>query len=157
MQNSDKVTELQANLARARSDHFKLVWLAGGTDAERSALLRALAEIEDGVFVEVGKYLSAALIEIPTPLRTASVEECFAACLGGSSCTVTCLNHLEILFDPNLRINPVTLVKSASRHTLIVAAWPGLAKDGEITFGSPDHPAYMEPSKQDLEAVVHFL
>jgi hypothetical protein len=154
---SDKIPELQADIARARSEHYRLVWLAGGTDSERSSLLRALAETEDGVFVEVGKRLSAALLEVPAPLRTASIEECFTACLGGSSCPVTCLNHLEILFDPSLRINPVTLVKRASRHSLLVAAWPGLTKDGQLTFGSPDHPAFMEPSKQDLESTVHFI
>jgi hypothetical protein len=157
MQITDKVTELQADLGRASSEHYRLVWLAGGTDSERYALLRALAETEDGVFVEVGKKLSAALLEVPAPLRTASVEECFAACLGESSGFVACLNHLEILFDPSLRINPVTLVKRASRHALIVAAWPGSTKDGQLTFGSPDHPAFMEPSKQDLESIVHFL
>jgi len=157
MQLTDKVTELQADLARARSEHYRLVWLAGGTDAERSALLRGIADAEDGVFVELGKKLSEALIEVPAPLRTASVEECFTACLGGFSCPVTCLNHLEILFDPKLRINPVTLIKSASRHTLIVAAWPGNVDANRLSFGSPDHPAYMEPSKQDLESLVHFL
>lgn len=154
---SYKVTKLQADLARARAEHFRLVWLAGGADSERSALLRALADAEDGIFVELGKKLSEALLEVPAPLRTASVEECFAACFGESSCPVTCLNHLEILFESSLRINPVTLVKRASRHALIVAAWPGLTKDGQLTFGSPDHPAFMEPSKQDLESLVHIL
>jgi hypothetical protein len=157
MQLTDKVTELQADLVRARGEHFRLVWLAGGTDAERSAVLSCIADAEDGVYVELGKKLSEALIEVPAPLRTASVEECFTSCLGGFSYPVTCLNHLEILFDPNLRINPVMLIKSASRHALIVAAWPGFTKDGQLTFGSPDHPAFMEPSKQDLESLVHFL
>jgi hypothetical protein len=154
---SDKIPELQADLARARSEHYRLVWLAGGTDSERSSLLRALAEAEDGVFVEVGKKLSAALLEVPAPLRTASVEECFAACLGESSCPVTCLNHLEILFESSLRINPVTLVKRASRHALIVAAWPGVVDGHGLTFGSPDHPTFMELTRQELESLVHFL
>lgn len=154
---SDKIPELQADLARARSEHYRLVWLVGGTDSERSSILRALAEAEDGVFVEVGKKLSEALIEVPAPLRTASVEECFSACFGEPLPAVTCLDHLEILFEPSLRINPITLVKGASRHAVIVSAWPGMTKDGQLTFGSPDHPAYMEPSKQDLESLVHFL
>jgi len=153
----EKVTELQADVARASGEHYRLVWVAGGTASERSALLRALAEAEDGAFIEVGKKLSTALIEVPAPLRTASVEDCFAACLGESPSVVTCLDHLEILFESSLRINPVTLVTGASRHALLVAAWPGMAHAGRLIFGSPDHPAYMERSKQDLEAIVHFL
>ncbi len=154
---SEKNTELQADVARARGEHFRLVWVAGGSSSERTALLRAMAEADGGVFVELGKTLSRALLEVPAPLRTASVEECFAACLGGSSYTCICLDHLEILFEPSLRINPLTLVKRASRHALIVAAWPGTAEDGHLIFGPTDHPAYMEPSKQDLEAIVYFI
>jgi len=153
----EKVTELQANVARASGEHFRLVWVAGGTLSERSALLRALADAEGGAFIEVGKRLSTALIEVPAPLRTASVEDCFAACLGESTSAVTCLDHLEILFESGLRINPVTLIKSASRHVLIVAAWPGIVDADRLSFGSPDHPAYMELSKQDLEAIVHSI
>jgi hypothetical protein len=32
-----------------------------------------------------------------------------------------------------------------------------MADAGRLIFGSPDHPAYMEPSKQGLEAIVHFI
>ncbi len=51
----EKVTELQADVARASGEHFRLVWVAGGTVSECSALLQALAEAEDGAFIEVGK------------------------------------------------------------------------------------------------------
>ena len=109
------------------------------------------------MFVEVGKKLSEALIEVPAPLRTASVEECFSACFREPLPAVTCLDHLEILFEPSLRINPITLIKGASRHAVIVAAWPGVVDEHGLTFGSPDHPAYMDPSKQDIESLVHFI
>lgn len=157
MQITEKVTELQADLTRACGEHFRLVWVAGGTASERSALLRALSEAEDGVFVAVGKKLSAALIEIPGPFRTASVENCFATCIGESPIGVICLDHLEVLFEPSLRINPVALVQGASRNIPIVASWPGAVTGSRLTFGSPGHPGYKELSKQDLEAIVHII
>jgi len=157
MHTPEKIAELQADLARARAAHFRLVWLAGGTAAARSALLRALSEAEDGVFVELGKKLSTALIDIPAPFRTASVEDCFAACMGESTSETTCLDHLEILFEPSLLINPVALIQGASRHAVIVAAWPGVVEGSRLTFGSPDHPGYKEIQEQDLEAVVHSI
>lgn len=154
---TEKVTEIQADVSRASGEHFRLVWVAGGTALERSALLRVLAEVEDGALIDVGKKLSTALIEIPVPLRTASVAECFAACMGESPSAVTCLDHLEILFEPSLRLNPVSLVQGASRRNVLVAAWPGLAETGRLTFGSIDHPAHMDISEQEIESIVHHL
>jgi len=154
---TEQVTALQSDVSRARGEHYRLVWVAGGTASERSALLHALAEAEDGAFIDVGKKLSTALIEVPAPLRTASVEDCFAACLGESPSAVTCLDHLEILFEPSLRVNPVALVKGASRHTVLVAAWPGDVAAGRIIFGSPDHPSFMDLSEPDIESMVHSI
>ena len=154
---SAKVTDLQANLANALGEHFRLVWLAGGTASERSVLLRALAEAEDGVFIEVGKSMSEALIEIPVPLRTASVEDSFAQSLVHSAGNVACLDHLEVLFEPSLRINPVALIQRASRYTLLAASWPGTVEGGRLTFGPPGHPAHTEIPERDLESVIHFL
>lgn len=157
MQITEKTTELQADLARASGEHFRLVWIAGGTAAERSALLRALSDAENGRLIDVGKVLSTALIDVPLPLRTASVEDCFVACLGAPPAAVSCLNHLEILFDPSLRTNPVALVRGASRYAVIVAAWPGNVIANRLSFGSSDHPAYMELSEQDIGGIVHFI
>lgn len=157
MQLTEKVAELQANVARASCEHFRLVWLAGGTPSERSALLRGLAEAEDGAFVDVGNKLSSSLIEVPVPLRSASVEDCFAACLGESPSAVTCLDHLEILFEPSLQVNPVALIKGASRHAVLVASWPGTVSTGHLFFGASDHPSHMDISEHELESVVHLI
>lgn len=157
MNTSEKITELQADVARASGEHFRLVWLAGGTPAERSALLRGLADAEDGAFVDVGNRLSSSLIEVPVSLRSASVEDCFAACLGESPSAVTCLDHLEILFEPSLRVNPVALVKGASRHAVLVVSWPGTTSPGQLFFGAADHPSHMDISEHELESVVHLL
>lgn len=153
----EKIAELQADVARARGEHFRLVWLAGGSPSERSALLRAFAEAEDGVFVELGKKLSSSLLEVPVPLRTASVEECFAGCLAESPGDVTCLDHLEILFEPSLLINPVSLIKGTSRHALIVASWPGTVGQGCLLFGPPDHPTHLKVAERDLESIIHLI
>lgn len=154
---TERIAELQADVARARREHFKLVWVAGGTAPARSILLRGLADAEDGICVEVGRILSEALIEIPAPLRTASMDQCFAGCIAAPSGALTCLDHLEILFEPSLKINPVQLVRSASRHALLVASWPGRAESNRLVFGPPDHPARTQVAHRDLESILHIL
>ena len=154
---SEKMIELQNDLARARGEHFKLVWLVGGSSSERTDLSRALSEAEDGVFVALGKKLSGALLEVPIPLRTAAVEECFTECLATSRGQVTCIDNLEILFESSLKINPVSLIKGKSRHRLIVASWPGTHEHGHLVFAPSDHPAHTKIAEGDLESLIHSL
>lgn len=153
----EKITELQADVARARGEHFRLVWVAGGSSSERTALLRSMAEADGGVFVELGKTLSRALLDVPVPLRTASVEESFAACFAESPQKSTCLDNIEILFEPSLRINPITLIKRASRHSLLIVAWPGAISQECLLFGPSDHPAHLKIAMQELESIVHLI
>lgn len=151
------VIELQADLARARREHFRLVWLAGGKSIDRTAILRALAEADEGMYVDLGKKMSSLLIDIPAPLRTASVEDCFATCLGVSSDEIVIIDHLEILFEPSLKINPIALIQSASRSRIILASWPGVINGKHLAFGSTDHPEFIELSEQLLESIVHSI
>jgi hypothetical protein len=154
---AEPVLELRNCISRARDEHFKLVWLAEGTSARRTRVLQALAESEGGAYLDLGKTLSSALLDVPLHLRAASVHECFAACLGSEPCAVTCLDHLDILFEPSLKINGAELVKNASRHVVLVAAWPGVFEGGSLVFGPSDHPSHKEIAERDIEAALYFL
>lgn len=154
---SETITEIQAELVRVRGEHYKLLWVAGGKSADRSALLHSLAEAASGAFVDLGKALSSALLEVPPPLRTVSVEEILADRVGKFPGQAVCLDHLEILFEPSLQINPVALLKRISRHALIVASWPGTAEAENLLFGPPDHPSHMKIAMRNLESAIQIL
>jgi hypothetical protein len=153
----EEVLELRECLARARDEHFKLVWLAGGTSPRRTRVMDALVESEGGTYLDLGKRLSGALLDVPVHLRAASVHECFAAFLGAESRKLTCLDHLDILFEPALKTNAVELVKNASRHALLVASWPGIFEQGNLVFGPSDHPSHKEIPERELESAVHII
>ena len=148
---SHRVADLGEICLRADRAHFRMVWVVGGTAAERSALLRGFAEATAGELIELGKGLSAALIDVSASLRAASVEDCFARLLEDRPGPILCLDHLEILFEPSLRLNPVELLKNSSRHRLLVASWPGTIQGDRITFGPEEHPAHRKYFHQEME------
>lgn len=153
----EKAAELHALVARARGEYCRLVWIAGGSSQERTTVLQGLAEAEAGAYVDLGKKLSASLLDVSPPLRAASVQACFDGSLPGSDSGVTCLDHLEVLFEPSLKTNPVALIRNASRHTVLVAAWPGTFESGHLLFGAPDHPAHADIAEADLESTVFHI
>ncbi len=101
--------------------------------------------------MDVGKGLSKALLDIPASLRAASVEECFSELLDSVEESPVCLDRLEILFESTLKLYPSELVKNASRHRTILAAWPG-TKDGDfLVFGPDGHPAHRRIHCEEME------
>jgi hypothetical protein len=151
------IAELRSALLTARREHFRIIWLVGGLASDRSAIIRGVAGAEDGALLDVGKLLSATLIDIPLPHRAVSVDDAFSEILSSGSKDLLCLDHLEILFETSLLLQPIDLVRNASRRFLLLASWPGTFSEDFLIFGSEDHPAHLKIPRQDLECLIHFI
>ena len=63
------------------------------------------------------------------------------------------LCHIEILFDPGFRQDPLRLLQQLSRGRTIVAAWNGAVEGGFLTYGEPGHREYQRHSTEGLALV----
>ena len=149
--------EVRSVLQTVRREHFRIIWVVGGSASDRTTVIRAVADAEDGAVLDVGRLLSAALIEIPSPHRAVSVDDAFSEMLSGGGKEVLCLDHLEILFETSLMLHPIDLVKNASRRFLLIASWPGTLTQDSLAFGPEDHPAHLKITRQDLECLIHSI
>lgn len=52
------------------------------------------------------------------------------------------LNHIDILFDPVLAIQPISVLESISRQRKIVVVWPGEYREGKLFYAEPRHSEY---------------
>lgn len=145
------VDRLQAEVASARHEHHKLVWVVGSSAAERGHVLRAFSSAASAPVLQVGEGLSQSLLEVSASLRAASVEECFADLLDSVEGSPVCLDRLEILFETSLKLYPAELVRGASRHQPLVASWPGRREGDFLTFGPNGHPAHRRLAIKDME------
>ena len=48
----------------------------------------------------------------------------------------------ELLFDPALRLNPLSFLQDTSRNRLLVASWNGTLFEGDLRFGAEGHPDF---------------
>ena len=60
------------------------------------------------------------------------------------------LDHIDILFEPSLEINPLKFLQRASRSRVVAAVWHGALKDGLLTYAQPNHPAFRHYSTKDF-------
>lgn len=132
---------LQPMLQYAASNYHRLVLVAGGTWQERTALLRHAAQEFDLFYVAAGLPLSKALAALPARERPLAAGDDLAALLTGSRVGAA-LDHLEILFSAELKLNPLGLLQSLSTKRLLLASWPGRLENGYLVYAEPSHPEY---------------
>jgi len=139
-----KLEDFPTRVKELASAHFRLLWIAGADDSKRHALLQEVAKDLGAPLLEVGKTLSAALLDLPIKLRAVSAEECFHNLLKEGAGEIRCLDHLDILFDQSLHLDAISLIKNASRRFTLVASWPGVHEGDVLSYGSPDHPSFVQ-------------
>lgn len=145
------IKELVSLVNDARSAHYRLVWVVCDSSIGRSTFMRAFSESLGCPLLDVGQALSQALLDVPASLRASSVEECFSDFLDAAGVTPVCLDRLEILFEPSLKLYPSELVKGASRYRTMIAAWPGTMEDNSFVFGPEGHPAHRRVPCEQME------
>lgn len=59
------------------------------------------------------------------------------------------LDNLEILFDKEMKQDPLRLLQGISRNHSIVASWNGKATGRKLTYATADHPEYLKYDQVD--------
>ena len=62
------------------------------------------------------------------------------------------LDNLEILFDKDLKQDPLRLLQSLSRNRTVLASWNGLVNCGRLLYAEAGHPEYR--SYESIDALI---
>jgi hypothetical protein len=62
---------------------------------------------------------------------------------------MTLLADIDILFAPELRTDPLRLLRELSRQAPRIAAWPGAVRDGRALYSEPGRPDRFEARLED--------
>lgn len=108
-------------------------------------------EIESGRYIgealsirriDVGEKLSEDLLEVPARRRPLKVAGLLEDLLVDTEDDRILLDHIEILFNESLKVDPLSLLRSLSRRRLVVVMWRGEIEAGNLVYGFPEHPEY---------------
>lgn len=149
---TDTEKRLNEVMEQANRSFHKLVLLVGPIGTGKTELLRQLAESKGCPYLNVNLHLSQRMLELPRTRRPRQVDRIFNAIVDEHRGDLLVLDNLEILFDSSLQIDPLRLLKAASRKQTIVAAWCGAVHDGTLTYAEPDHAEYK--SYRDVDVLV---
>jgi len=104
-----------------------------------------LKELYNGELYEININLivSEALIQIPKNKYPLQIENIINNSLQTQN-ELYYLNYIDILFSPELRVDPIRLLENLSKSNKIIVNWPGNYVDETLTYAEYGHPEYYE-------------
>jgi hypothetical protein len=101
----------------------------------------------------VGKELSGALLGEPSQARPRLARAWLldtATCLAPGPVLLT---DIDLLFESAWALDPVALLRSASRSALLIVAWPGAYEQDTLAYAVPEHSAYRTWHRPDVHII----
>lgn len=133
------INELKQQIPLAANRRHQLLFLIGNV---HSYSFKQLAEQMNLVYLNVNQLLSQYLKDIPISKRTRETIKFFNKRFSGEPSKIYLLDHLEILFCPQLQIDPGALLENFSRNHILVIPWYGQTNDDWLIHAEPNHPEY---------------
>ncbi len=144
-------------IEQASGLYHRLVLVVGPAGTGKTAALRELAETRGYPLINVNLKLSQRLLELTEKQRSLRCGQIVREILDQTSAPVVLLDNLEMVFDPDLRQDPLRLLQGLSRNRTIAASWNGLVQDGYLVYAEPGHREYRQYPISDLLIVAASL
>jgi hypothetical protein len=132
----------------------RLIVLVQGVKQDDQFSLKSFALDNGYQYINVNLELSKQLLEIPQhrhPLKAFRLLS--DEIVGRSLPSPAVLEHIEILFEPELEIGPVDCLLQIARHRIVLARWKGTLEDGKLAYAEPGHPEYCLHSTEDIQVI----
>ena len=145
------IDKIKQSLQAAEGLYHRLVLLVGETGSGKTGILREIAEGYGTSVINVNLELSAELLELTAKQRSLRLPAILNQIVDKAQLTVV-LDNLEILFDKDLKQDPLRLLQSISRSRAVVASWNGTMHSGRLSYAENGHPEYR--SYDSVDALI---
>jgi len=158
--------KIKRSLHAAEELYHRLVLLVGETGSGKTGVLRDVAKEFGASVINVNLALSSELLELTAKQRSLRLPGILAEAVARgeergesnssvpypSSLAPAVLDNIEILFDKDLKQDPLRLLQGISRNRAVVASWNGTMTSGRLLYAETGHPEYR--SYDSIDALI---
>jgi len=129
--------------------YHRLILLVGESSSGKTKALNDLS-IEIGVkVINLNLLLSKQLIEMTPKQRSLQLAKIIEDIIRGEGDTII-LDNIELLFDTNLKQDPLRLLQMVSRNKTIISSWCGKQDRSKLLYAEAGHLEYRSYDITDL-------
>lgn len=143
---------IKESLKATEDLYSRLVLLVGEAGSGKTDILQNVAGELNTSVVNVNLELSSRLLELTAKQRPLRLPKILEQVVDQTQLPIM-LDNIEILFDKNLKQDPLKLLQGISRNRPVVAAWNGVVTRGVLVYAAPGHPEYRRYESADALVV----
>lgn len=133
--------KIQLSLHAAEGLYHRLVLLVGETGSGKTSVLQKVAIDYNTSVININLALSNELLELTAKQRSLRIPAILDQIVDKAGTPVV-LDNLELLFDKDLKQDPLRLLQGISRNRSIMASWNGTSVGGRLLYAEAGHPEY---------------
>ncbi|MBO0994840.1 BREX-3 system P-loop-containing protein BrxF [Bacillus sp. SD088] len=131
------IHSLKNDISQIDSWYHKLIFIVDRNEQFHSRI----PLLDDYEKINVNHVLSESLISITKQEYPMYIDELLEKVLKSKE-NIYILQHIDILFDPILQINPIRLLENLSKAYKLIVEWPGRYVGGQLIYAEYGHPEY---------------
>ena len=143
--------KVRQSLQAAEGLYHRLVLLVGETGSGKTGVLRGVAEELGTSVININLALAGELLELTAKQRSLRLPGILDRIAARDRSPVV-LDNLEIIFDKDLKQDPLRLLQSLSRNRTVLASWNGIVNSGRLLYAEAGHPEYR--SYESIDALI---
>ncbi len=150
--------QILARIPDAAKQYNRLLLVVAPSGAGKTPAVREVAESTGYRVINLNLELSRLLLDLTERQRCLQVPALLDEIIQARPGEGIILDNIEILFDVQLKQDPLRCLQGLSRNRTVVVAWNGIWAAGEggqptLAYGEPDHPEYRRYPAGDLLVV----
>ena len=136
------VKQVLSSIGEASGLYHRLVLLIAPSGKGKTKVLQEVSRQSGVAVVNLNLELSRMMLELTQRQRVLELPRILNEIIAEAANHVVIFDNTEMLFDINLKQDPLRLLQGASRNRTVVASWNGAIDNGYITYAAPGHPEY---------------
>lgn len=130
-----------------------MVILAGPPGSGKTDTLLRMNSVKGYYYLNLNLELSRNLLDISVEERPSSIQKCIMDLFPPEE-DIILLDNTELLFTPELQIDPLRLFQIISREKILIVSWNGTYDGNTLTYAEPNHPEYRTYTTQGVHAEI---
>ena len=141
---------LRDRIEHAPQQYHRLILILNPNNQPMDSYMGEMSQKLGFGYINLGLELSQALLNLTERQRSLKLPQLVDQIINRSDSDAVLLDHIEILFEPDLKQDPLRLLQGLSRNRGILAVWNGLIVNDHLTYAVASHPEYRRYPIQDL-------